>query len=63
MTESFLEEQLKRIRKMTEEVSRLRPTAEVRYRRGGWPQEQGAAADEDRSRRVTDRASSRRRSR
>ena len=60
MAESFLEEQLKRIRKMSEQVSRVRPLAGVGDRRVHRPEE-GAAHEGEKSRRNPGREPSRRR--
>ena len=46
MAESFLEEQLRRIRKMTEQVSRLRPPHDVSDRPIASSQEECAAPEE-----------------
>ena len=62
MAEEFLEAQLKRIREMTEQVSRVRPLCDIR----DWssPSEgKGAAHHEETPRKHTARGSSRRRGR
>ena len=64
MAEAFLEEHLRRIRKMTEQVSRVRPLHDVRDPRIHSSDEKGAAAEKEAPpRRHTVRDSSRRRSR
>lgn len=63
MAESFLEEQLKRIRDMSEQVSRVRPLADVRNRCVHRPEEKGTAQDEEAPRRHRVRDSVRRRGR
>ena len=59
MAETFLEEQIRRLKEMSEQVSRVRPVAGVGDRRGKRPE--GAAAQTPRrSRRRPDREPSRR---
>lgn len=46
MAEEFLEEQLKRIREMTEQVSRVRPLHDLRELRNCAPDTNGPVRDE-----------------
>ena len=62
MAEEFLEEQLKRIRDMTEQVSRVRPLHDLRELRNYSPDANGPARDEQapsRRRALRDRRRSR----
>ena len=61
MAETFLEEQLRRIRTMIEQVSRVRPLAHA-HSYPHWPEDRGAAHQEEPQRRRT-RDSARRRRR
>ena len=60
MAETFLEEQIRRLREMSEQVSRVRPVAGVGDRRGKRPEQGGADEGERGSRRHPDREPSRR---